>query len=407
MSQPQCRFCTAPLVTTFVDLGMSPPSNAFLTFEATTRMERFYPLHAFVCDQCFLVQLESFETPAEIFEEYAYFSSYSTSWLDHCKRYAENIITDLQLDSRSQVVEIASNDGYMLRNFLAAGIPCLGIEPAANVARAAVESGIPTLVEFFGSKLASKLVADGKRADLIIGNNVLAHVPDINDFVAGVSILLEQEGTATFEFPHLLRLMELSQFDTIYHEHFSYFSALSVCKIFERQGLRVVRIIELPTHGGSLRIFVRHAEHAADETVTRVLAAERSAGLDRIETYGAFRDVVHETKRRLLSFLIEARDRGETVAAYGAAAKGTTLLNFCGVRTDLIEYVVDKNPYKQNRYLPGCHIPIYAPERIDETRPDHVLILPWNIKDEVMQQMSHVRSWGADFVVPIPTVAVL
>jgi hypothetical protein len=407
MSQPQCRFCTAPLVTTFVDLGMSPPSNAFLTFEATTRMERFYPLHAFVCDQCFLVQLESFETPAEIFEEYAYFSSYSTSWLEHCKRYAENIITDLQLDSRSQVVEIASNDGYMLRNFLAAGIPCLGIEPAANVARAAVESGIPTLVEFFGSKLASKLVADGKRADLIIGNNVLAHVPDINDFVAGVSILLEQEGTATFEFPHLLRLMELSQFDTIYHEHFSYFSALSVCKIFERQGLRVVRIIELPTHGGSLRIFVRHAEHAADETVTRVLAAERSAGLDRIETYGAFRDVVHETKRRLLSFLIEARDRGETVAAYGAAAKGTTLLNFCGVRTDLIEYVVDKNPYKQNRYLPGCHIPIYAPERIDETRPDHVLILPWNIKDEVMQQMSHVRSWGADFVVPIPTVAVL
>lgn len=407
MTQPKCRFCGHSLTVTFVDLGMSPPSNAFLEEEALTRMERFYPLHAFVCESCFLVQLESFESPEEIFEEYAYFSSYSTSWLAHCARYTTEIAAELSLNENSLVVEIASNDGYLLKNFVDAKIPSLGIEPAANVAREAVKNGVPTIVEFFGSALADRLVAEGRQADLVIGNNVLAHVPDLNDFVEGVRKLLKPGGFATFEFPHLLKLIEFCQFDTIYHEHFSYFSALTVCRVFEQHGLSVVHVDELPTHGGSLRIRVSGAGTIVDASVEQVIQKERAAGLDRVETYRAFSAAVNRVKRRLLSFLVAARDRGETVASYGAAAKGTTLLNFCGVRTDLVDYIVDKNPYKQGRFLPGCHIPIYAPEHIEKTKPNHILILPWNIKDEIVEQMAVVRSWGADFVVPIPEVSVL
>ncbi|MBV8489335.1 MAG: class I SAM-dependent methyltransferase [Candidatus Eremiobacteraeota bacterium] len=409
MTSRPCRFCGAQLEAVFVDLGMSPPSNALVTQERLTTMERFYPLRVYVCGTCFLVQLEEFESPSDIFSDYAYFSSYSTSWLEQCKRYANMIAGELKLGPAHRVVEIASNDGYLLQYFREIGVPVLGVEPAANVAKVAVERGVPTEVAFFGTETARRLRGGNQAANLIVGNNVLAHVPDINDFVEGVRILLEPGGTVTFEFPHLLQLIAQNQFDTIYHEHFSYLSALTVSKIFAAHGLRIVRIDEVPTHGGSLRVWAAHEDdsRAADSSVERVLSEERAFGLDRLEAYASFEESTRRAKRGLLRFLIDARERGERVVAYGAAAKGTTLLNYCGVRVDLIDYVVDRSPHKQGRYLPGCHVPIFDPARVAETRPDYLLILPWNIKDEIVEQMAHIREWGGRFVVPIPNVEIL
>lgn len=405
-----CRSCGAALEHSFCDLGMSPPSNAYVRPENANRMEAFYPLHAYVCSECFLVQLEQFQTPDEIFSDYAYFSSYSESWLAHCNAYTEMMIDRFSFDARSQVIEIASNDGYLLQYFKARGIPVLGIEPAANVAKVAEEKGIPSIVKFFGTQTAREIADKSKRADLLLGNNVLAHVPMLNDFVAGMKILLKPTGVITMEFPHLLRLMAENQFDTIYHEHFSYLSYLSIRRVFERHGLAVFDVDEIQTHGGSLRIYARHAEDASkpiSAKVTALAATERKAGLDSLPAYSAFAEQVRETKRSLLEFLIDQKRRGKSIVGYGAAAKGNTLLNYCGVRGDFLDYVVDRNPHKQGKLLPGTRIPIMAPEQIAETKPDFVLILPWNIKEEVVRQMSQVRSWGGRFVVPIPKVEVL
>lgn len=407
---PTCRSCGAALTTTFCDLGMSPPSNAYLKPEQLRDAEAFYPLHAWVCGQCFLVQLEEFQSPAEIFSDYAYFSSMSDSWLAHCEAYATGAIARLGLGAGHQVIEIASNDGYLLQFFHRQGIPVLGIEPAANVAAHAEAKGIRSLVRFFGTATARELVAQGTRADLLVGNNVLAHVPDLNDFIAGLALVLKPQGTINMEFPHLLRLMAENQFDTIYHEHFSYLSLLAVRTAFQRHGLEVFDVDEVPTHGGSLRI---HARHMADTTrpvgarVHALLAREVAAGLDTLAAYGAFDEQVKATKRALLQFLIEARRAGKRVAAYGAAAKGNTLLNYCGIRGDFLDYVVDRSPHKQGKFLPGTHLPILHPDELARTKPDYVLILPWNIAAEVQEQMAHVRGWGGRFVVPIPRVTVL
>ncbi len=388
---------------------MSPLANAFLTAEELNRGETFYPLHAYVCDGCYLVQLGEYAPPAEIFDDYAYFSSVSDSWVDHARRYADAMIRRLGLGPAHRVIEVASNDGYLLQFFQRAGVGVLGVEPAANVARAAVARGIPTLVRFFGLDAARSLADSGSRADLLVGNNVLAHVPDINDFVAGVREVLAADGRATFEFPHLLRLIRETEFDTIYHEHFSYLSLLAVQRIFAAHRLTVVEVEELPTHGGSLRVHARRAESAGaiDPSVSRVLEAERSAGLERIETYAAFQRSVVAAKRELLRFLITAKRQGHSVVAYGAAAKGNTLLNYCGIRTDFLDYVVDRSPHKQGRFLPGTRLPVCAPERISETRPDYILILPWNLREEIVRQMAHVHEWGCRFVVPIPTARIL
>lgn len=410
MSALRCRGCEAPLELVFADLGCSPLSNGFLKAEDLNRMEPFYPLRAYTCERCWMVQLEEFESPRHIFEDYAYFSSYSETWLDHARCYAEAAITRFRLGQNSHVVEVASNDGYLLQYFKRAGIPVTGIEPAANVAAVAEQRGIPTVVDFLGARSGSRLAQAGLRADLLVGNNVLAHVPNINDFVAGLAHLLKHDGTITLEFPHLLRLIAENQFDTIYHEHFSYLSLLAVTSIFERHGLAIVDVDELTTHGGSLRIYVMHAAAAARRMSSRpeeLLARERSAGLNRAETYLAFEARVRASKRALLSFLIAAKERGSSIAAYGAPAKGNTLLNYCGIRSDLIEYTVDRNPHKQGRFLPGTRIPIHAPDMIARTRPDYVVILPWNIKDEVVSQMRGVREWGGQFVVPIPRVTLL
>ena len=405
---PSCRFCGRPLTRVFVDLGMSPLCESFLSAGELDRMEPFYPLLVRVCDGCFLVQLAEYVRPADIFTDYAYFSSYSTSWLDHAQRYVEAMTARLALGRTSRVVEIASNDGYLLQYFVAKGIPALGVEPAANVARAAEEKGVPTWVGFFGAESAARLARERGHADLMIGNNVLAQVPDVNDFVEGYRLMLGPEGVATLEFPHLLRLMERNQFDTIYHEHFSYFSFFTAEAIFARHGLALFDVEELPTHGGSLRIFAAHrnsrrasAPAARVETMRRM---ERAAGLDRIEAYAAFPEQVRRVKRDLLKFLIAARERGESVAGYGAPGKGNTLLNYCGIRTDLLEYTVDRNPHKHGKFLPGTHIPIFPPEKILETRPRYVFILPWNLKDEIMEQLAYVREWGGRFLVPIPEV---
>jgi SAM-dependent methyltransferase len=404
-----CRFCKAPLRTTFVDLGMSPLCESFVPAEALNHMEPFFPLHVFVCERCFLVQLDEYVTPGDIFTEYAYFSSFSDSWVEHARRYCVAVSKRLGLGPSSKVVEIASNDGYLLQHFVKAGVPVLGIEPAANVAKVAVDKGIPTTVRFFGEQTAADVARESGHADLIIGNNVLAHVPDINDFVEGLRVLLKPTGTVTMEFPHLVRLMEGNQFDTIYHEHFSYLSLITVDRIFQAHGLRVYDVDEIPTHGGSLRIYACHAGSAQPtlEAVKALLAREDEFGLRDIATYGRFAEQVRETKRKLLTFLIDARRQGRRVAGYGAPGKGNTLLNYCGVRTDFVDYVVDRNPYKHSRYLPGTHIPIFPPEKIAETRPDYVLILPWNLKDEIVSQLSYIREWGGQFVVPIPEVEVL
>lgn len=402
-------FCGTPLRITFVDLGMSPLCESYVSREQLNHMEPFYPLHAFVCESCFLVQLEEYVSPAEIFAEYAYFSSYSVSWVQHMKRYTEMIVRRLNLGPKSFVVEIASNDGYLLQHFVAAGIPVLGIEPAANIAKVAVAKGIPTLVEFFGEALARRLAAEGKQADLIAGANVLAQVPDVNDFVRGIKSLLKPRGVVTIEFPHLMRLIQENQFDTIYHEHFSYFSFLTAEKIFAAHGIILFDVEEIPTHGGSLRIFGTHAGEstcAVGPRVKELREREERMGFNRLEVYSTFTEQVKETKRKLLEFLVRAKRQGKSIAGYGAPGKGNTLLNYCGIRTDFIDYTVDRNTYKQGKFLPGTHIPIYSPEKIEETKPDYVLILPWNFKDEIMSQMSHIRTWGGQFVIPIPEVSV-
>lgn len=404
-----CRFCGTGLQRSFADLGMSPVANSYVKPDALHRMEPFYPLHAYVCEACFLVQLEEFQSPSEIFGDYAYFSSYSESWLRHAREYSLETIQRFGIDARWQVVEIASNDGYLLKNFKEAGVPVLGIEPAENVAKVAQQAGIPSVVKFFGTQTASGLVEQGVHADLLIGNNVLAHVPDLNDFVGGLKILLSQRGLVTMEFPHLLRLMQENQFDTIYHEHFSYFSFITVEQVFAKHGLTIFDVRELPTHGGSLRIYACHdsgSAHAVTENVARLRAEEERQGFLRPETYSSFSEQVKETKRKLLEFLIDARRSGKSVVGYGAPAKGNTLLNYCGIRTDFVDYTVDLSPHKQGLYLPGTRIPIHAPDRIQQTRPDYVLILPWNLKDEIMKQMRHIREWGGQFVVPIPEVKV-
>jgi len=405
-----CRFCGSQLEVTFVDLGMSPPCQTHIEPHELNMMERFYPLHAWVCGKCYLVQLEEYVSPDQIFSDYAYFSSYSDSWVEHARRYAEAMIERSKLGTQSLVMEIASNDGYLLQHFKARGVPCRGIEPAANVAEAAIAKGIPTTVKFFGRQAAAEIAREHGKPDLLLGNNVLAHVPDINDFVGGMSILLKQGGVITMEFPHLLRLMDENQFDTIYHEHFSYLSFGTVEKVFAHHGLRLFDVDQIPTHGGSLRIY---GCHAADEThpnkpaVEQLRLEEIQRGLNDLATYGAFDARVKATKRKLLNFLVETRNAGKSIVGYGAPGKGNTLLNYCGIRTDFLDYTVDRSPHKQGRFTPGTHIPIVPPERIRETRPDFVLILPWNLQREITQQHAYIKEWGGRFVVPIPSVKVL
>lgn len=410
IGRASCRFCGTALRHTFVDLGMSPLCQTHIEPHQLNHMEPFYPLHVWLCHDCFLVQLEEYVSPADIFTEYAYFSSYSDSWVAHAKRYVDAVSARFGLDRSKKIMEIASNDGYLLQHFVQKGIPVLGIEPAANVAKVAVEKGIPTTVKFFGVATAKEIVAEHGYADLLLGNNVLAHVPNINDFVGGMKILLRPGGVITMEFPHLFRLMAENQFDTIYHEHFSYLSFYCVEKVFAAHGLTLFDVEELPTHGGSLRIYARHAEDAAkpmSERAKQLRERELRDGVTRIETYSSFAERVKETKRAILDFLINAKRAGKTVVGYGAPGKGNTLLNYCGIRQDFIDYTVDRSPHKQGRFTPGTRLPIYDPERIRETRPDYVFILPWNLKDEITRQMAYIREWGGKFVVPIPEVKVL
>jgi len=384
---------------------MSPLCQTHIAPEQLDQMERFYPLHVYVCEQCFLVQLKQYVSPDTLFTEYAYFSSFADTWLQHAQAYTESMIERFKLDARNRVIEIASNDGYLLQYFVAKGIPVLGIEPAANVARVAQEKGIPTLVEFFDERLAHDLVGEGKQADLLLGNNVLAHVPDLNGFVEGMRILLAPHGVITMEFPHLMQLMTQNQFDTIYHEHFSYFSFLTVERVFAAHGLTLFDVDELTTHGGSLRIYARHAGNAAlpvGPRVAELRAREHAAGFTRLDHYASFGEQVKATKRKLLDVLIKAKRAGKSIAAYGAPGKGNTLLNYCGIRTDFVDYTVDRSPYKQGKHTPGTHIPICHPDKIRETKPDYVLILPWNLREEIMRQTSYIGEWGGQFLVPIP-----
>jgi SAM-dependent methyltransferase len=409
MSETVCRFCGAPLRDVFADLGMSPLANDYLPADRVNAMEPFYPLRALVCAKCFLVQLEEFETPEQIFSDYAYFSSYSSSWLEHSRRYAEQITARLGLNGDSQVVELASNDGYLLQFFAERGISVLGVEPAANVAEVAVEKGIPTVVEFFGEDVGRRLASE-KQADLLLGNNVLAHVPDLNDFVAGMKALLKPGGVITMEFPHLMRLIDENQWDTIYHEHFSYFSFLTVSAEFAAHGLRMIDVEELPTHGGSLRIYGAHTDDAdkPDTDAARDLRERaRAAGYERLDTYLGYGRRVEADKREILRFLIDLKQQGLRIAAYGAPAKGNTLLNFCGIRRDFIDYTCDLNPHKQGHFLPGSHIPIRSPEHLREDRPDVVVILPWNLKDEIVEQLQFVREWGGRFAARTPELTLL
>jgi hypothetical protein len=403
-----CRFCGAPLELTVVDLGMSPLCESFLRADQTRQMEPFFPLRVFACERCYLVQLEAFVRPDEIFTEYAYFSAYSTAWVEHARQYVEMISKRLSLGSDDLVVELASNDGYLLQHFVGTGIQILGIDPAANVAEAAEARGVPTLVEFFGRELAQRLADEGKRASLILGNNVLAQVPDLNDFVAGVQVLLRDDGTATFEFPHLLRLLDGLQYDTIYHEHFSYFSFATTAEILRTHGLEAYDVEELWTHGGSLRVYAQHAggPHETAGAVFELLEREEREGLRSPERYARFAEDVKESKRALLELLIGLHRKGKQVVGYGAPGKGNTLLNYCGIRTDLLDYTVDRNPYKHGLFTPGTHIPIFPPEKIAETRPDYILVLPWNLVDEISAQLSYVAEWGGQLIVPVPLATV-
>ena len=405
----RCRFCGAVLERTFVDLGMSPLCETYPSVSDLNRGETYYPLHVRVCDHCFLVQLEEHASRENIFSDYAYFSSYSDSWLKHSEKYCNKMIERFRLGRQSFVVEVASNDGYLLQYFARRRVPILGVEPAANVAKVAIERGVPTRVGFFGTQLAKQLAAEGRCADLVLGNNVLAQVPDLNDFVEGLKILLKPQGVLTLEFPHLLRLMERNEFDTIYHEHFSYFSMLTTAAILRSHGLRVFDVDELPTHGGSLRVYACRAENQTqtiETSVERLIELEKEAGLDSPAGYAEFAKQVRQTKFALVEFLLTAVRQGKAVAGYGAPGKSATLLHYCGIGKDLIEYTVDRSPYKQGRFLPGTHIPIYHPDRIRETKPDYVVILPWNLKDEIIEQLQFIREWGGRFVVPIPRIAI-
>jgi len=406
---PACRFCSSTLQQKVADLGMSPLCESYLNSDQLNQMEPFYPLQLYVCGRCSLVQLLEYVSPEHIFTEYAYFSSYADTWLQHAKDYAEMVIERFRMSTHSQVVEIASNDGYLLQYFVQKGIPALGIEPAANVAQVAAEIGVPTIVKFFGEILACELAAESRHADLLIGNNVLAQVPDLNDFIAGMKILLKPKGVITMEFPYLATLVEKNQFDTIYHEHFSYFSFGTAEKLFAAHGLSLFDVEEIPTHGGSLRIYARHTEDnlkLISQRVSELKAREEAVGMNCLDYYLSFGEKVKETKKKLLEFLIKAKREGKSIAGYGAPGKANTLLNYCGIRTDFIDYTVDRNPYKQGKFTPGTHIPIYAPDKIRVTRPDYVLILPWNLKEEVIKQLAYIREWGGKFVVPIPEVEV-
>jgi SAM-dependent methyltransferase len=404
-----CSFCRRPLKHIFVDLGMAPLVSSYLREEELHNSEVFYPLRVYVCEECYLVQLPQAASPQQLFGQYPYFSSVSASWLKHSKTYVEQMMQRFNFDSGSLVIEIASNDGYLLQYFKEKGVPVLGVEPAANVAEAAQKAGIPTLVKFFGVETAKELVREGKQADLLLGNNVLAHVPDVNDFVGGMKTLLKPNGIITMEFPHLLKLIGENQFDTIFHEHFSYFSFLTVEKIFAAHQLELFDVEELPTHGGSLRIYARHTADQSEGKSERVLELkdrELQAGLNRIETYASFEEKARLTKHKLVKFLVEIKQDHRSIVGYGAAGKGCILLNYCGIRSDFLDYVVDLSPHKQGLFLPGTHNPIYPPARIRETKPDYLLILPWNLKKEIMEQMSFIREWGGKFIVPIPEVAV-
>jgi SAM-dependent methyltransferase len=405
-----CRFCGAALHRTFVDLGMSPLCETYPSREELNRGEVYYPLHVYICEQCWLVQLEEYESAENIFSDYAYFASYSDSWLKHCEKYCNEMKSRFNLGAQSFVAEVASNDGYLLQYFVRMGVPVLGIEPAGNVAAAAVDKGVPTLVRFFGTELAQSLAAEGRKADLIAGNNVLAQVPDLNDFVEGLKILLKPDGVLTLEFPHLLRLIELNEFDTIYHEHFSYFSLLCSKAILEAHGLKVFDVEELKSHGGSLRVFACRASsqaHPVGPNVQRIIDDEINAKLHQFEGYESFARQVQNTKFDLVEFLLSAARQGKTVAGYGAPGKSATLLHYCGIGKDLISYTVDRSTFKQGRFLPGSRIPICHPDRIRETKPDFIVILPWNLKEEIMAQLHFVREWGGRFVIPIPRVAVV
>jgi hypothetical protein len=409
LASQTCRFCGAVLRRTFVDLGMSPLCETYPSAADLNQPEVYYPLHVYVCETCFLVQLDQYESAEKIFGDYPYFSSYSDSWLKHCETYCESMRQRFGLDENSFVIEVASNDGYMLQYLVRQKVPVLGIEPAANVAKVAVEKGVPTLARFFGTQLATELVRKGIDANLIIGNNVLAQVPDLNDFVEGLKILLKPDGVLTLEFPHLLRLIERNEFDTIYHEHFSYFSFLTAVRILNSHGLKVFDVEELPTHGGSLRVFACRTEDSArriEPNVAKLLEQEKKARLDCIEGYETFASQVKQAKFALVDFLLNAAQQGKTVAGYGAPGKSATLLHYCGIGKDLIAYTVDRSPHKQGRFLPGSRIPIYHPDRIRETKPDYVVILPWNLKDEIIDQLHFIREWGGQFVAPIPKVTI-
>lgn len=400
--------CGEELHTLFLDLGVSPLANAYL--KSDNQMEQMYPLRTYVCESCFLVQVEDYESPEHIFGDYAYFSSFSESWLSHCRDYVEKMIDRHGYTKDDQIVEIASNDGYLLQYFKEKEIPVLGIEPAANVAKTAVEKGIDTVVDFFGTRLAMSLKEQGKMADLLLGNNVLAHVPELNDFVEGMKILLKPQGTITMEFPHLLSLMEYKQFDTIYHEHYSYYSFTTVVKLFEKHGLRIYDVDKLETHGGSLRIYAAHSENqqlSISKAVSELLELESTFGLGKMNTYKEFHKGVVQLKRQILKFLIDAKDKGFSIVGYGAPAKGNTLLNYCGIDRDYLDYTVDRNPHKQGTFLPGSRIPVYSPEMLKQTRPDYVIILPWNLKEEIMEQTSFIQDWGGKWIIPVPEIMVI
>lgn len=406
-----CRFCKQPLSVEFIDLVNSPASNSFLTEEQLNEPETYYPLKVYVCDQCFLVQVDEYKKSDAIFNNsYAYFSSYSTSWLQHSKRYADNMVERLGLTNKSQVIELASNDGYLLQYFMPHNVPVLGIEPTKNTAEVAILKGIPCITDFFGVRLANELLSKNKKADLLIGNNVLAHVPDINDFVGGQKIVLKDTGVITMEFPHVMQLIENTQFDTIYHEHFSYLSFHFVVQLYKAHGLEVFDVQELPTHGGSLRIFAKHIQDTSKEVtpaVAALLEKENKAGLNNIEYYKGFQQKAEQVKMDLLLFLVNEKKAGKSVAAYGAAAKGNTLLNYCGVKKDLVKFVVDANPAKQNKFLPASHIPVVNEAELKVSKPDYVIILPWNLREEISEQLAYIKDWGGKFVIPIPHLEII
>lgn len=407
---PKCRFCDSQIEHSFVDLGMSPLCQTHIAPNQLNDYEPFFPLHAYVCTECWLVQLDEYVTPDEIFSDYDYFSSFSVSWVEHARKYAEMMADKINLDSSSLVMEIASNDGYLLQHFVNNKIPVLGIEPAANVAKAAIDKGIRTTVKFFGEKTANEVKTEYGSADLLLGNNVLAHVPDINDFVKGMKVLLSETGTITMEFPHLMKLIQENQFDTIYHEHFSYLSFYTVRQIFAHHGITLFDVDEIPTHGGSLRIYGKHDtdnSREVSDNVNKLIDKELEFGINNIDLYKQFEEQVKDTKRKLLGFLIQAKNEGKTIVGYGAPGKGNTLLNYCAIRQDFLDYTVDLSTQKQGKFTPGCRLPILDPAAIKETKPDYILILPWNLKKEITSMHSYVKEWGGRFVVPIPEVKVL